>query len=339
MNKMIVALVLATLSVTQELSADEVTLNGIYLAGYVKDDKGAGVENANVIVTQNQRKLFVLRTLSNGWFETVVPLDSSYIKKNIEITIMKRGFNIQQEEFKIKENMNFYSFTMKEILGYFSNEGNTSFFSSVINGYVFDEETGKPVKGAIIMLQGNSKEGMIGSGVTRSSGYFDLFYQENENDDSYIYQAEHGSFDTIYGTINDSDKEGLLRVGLTQNRYNSLIGFGYQFQNTYSYRGRDTQPLSLALNWSWYPEEFIIVNGYRPKIDKNYMFGLDFALGLVPYVKEKEGRDKSGSLVSLNIGATVLMKDFPLNIRFGIGLSEEESKTVYLGFSLPIKYF
>jgi len=312
----------------------------IYLSGFITDkETKQGIEEAIIVITSNHRRLFSLTSGQNGWFETTTPLSTQYLKKQLKVNVFKRGYNpVNDKPIELTKSFNHYSIKMSSLDDYHHDVIKKEHINNVLYGNISDNNTQKPVDGAIITLTQPESGQPIASAVSRSSGYFNLYYPEIYTGKCFSYTLEHYNHDTEEGFISLSQQEEPGIYSLIQNSYKFSIGPALHFQTTGTQSDKESGG-ALMLNLSWHRKNLIVVNRFYPRYKKSGILGIDLSFGAIPFRNAKEGFDDFDTIYVTGLGLSYAIKNFLLPIRFGITYSSTDEAALYIGLNIPVYYF
>ena len=312
--------------------------HGIYVAGIVRDTNNAGVRNAIVVITDRHNKIISLRTAQQGWFELPSPLDAKYFDKELRVTIIKNGYHLKTEPIKIEGRNNFYNLTLVPVEDYSADSEYSTYETQVQYGYVFDKDTGMPIRGALITVLEDQKNAPVASAVSRDSGYFSLYHEPPQKDRKYRYSIEHYTHDTRKGSFAPNSEDTPFPLEMEQNRFSFALGPALHYQTTFTTADKESGG-ALLINLSWYPDEVVVVDNYFPRYQRSGLIGYDVGVGVVPFRSTSPSADEVEYIKLLSVGGSFAFGGFMLPVRMGLSYSDTDKTAVYIGLNIPIYYF
>lgn len=312
----------------------------LFVAGFIRDTSGQGVDDAIVVITDRHNKIYSTRSTLGGWFETARPLSADYVDRELRVTVIKSGFESASKTIHMNSQRNFVDVTLLAIDGYYNNQDYSSYSDQVLYGIAYDEQSGKPLRGALITVTEGEDRIPVSSAVSRDSGYFSIYYPAGS---AYVgqeldYAVEHYEHDSLDGKLTLNGEQHLLEIGLVQNRYHFAFGPALQLQTTFDGADKETGG-AILLNLSWYPRELVVVDDFFPRYQRSGFFSLDFSVGVVPYRKTLPGADEVHNINVYGIGTSYAAKGFLIPVRMGLSYSETDKLALYVGVNLPLYFF
>lgn len=356
--------------------AEQYTVHGDYLAGFIKNKNDIGLENATIVVTDDRSKILSLRSGQNGWFESYSPLSKSTISKSLYITVMKRGYTPCQaklvREKKTSKEMpqaanRKFDIYLEPIPDYYNDYEGYGHQSEVLYGYVYDEGSDDPVKGAIITVTDSAdKESLpISSAVTRDSGFFSLYYPgkgeyDNKELNYTLEQRDHTTvsdcilFNPDKYTLEQHNQTGVpdciflnpgnqyIEKKMPQLKHFYSIGMGINLQTTGTNADYESGA-SFSLGVTWYPDGLLILNNNKHR-HKTWsgITGYELSISVIPYLEDKSGPDEVKSIYVYGLGVVFDSVDYyslPIQIRTGLSISDTGKGALYLGVNIPFYFF
>jgi len=319
------------------LAADKVEKE-VYIAGFVRDKDGNGIRDATVILTDRHRKLFTLRTHQKGWFESIDPLDNSYLGTELRITVIKSGYQLNDDtRFTVDANRNFLDIVLQPVEDVVASADYETYQSGVTYGRVVDRQ-GTPIQGAVITINATDSEIPLSSTVSRESGYFSIYYSKIDPQKEYEYSIEHYVHDSREGRIELNEKTDYLDLSLEQNTYRYSLGAAFHFQSTKKVNDTESGG-ALVINLSIYREPLVVVDRFIPRYRKYGIIGYDIGVGAVPFRQTSAGADTVEYVGLLALGATYATSSFILPLRFGLSYTDTDKVAGYFGINIPFYYF
>jgi len=326
----------------------------VYIAGYVHDDKGKGVEGATVIISSEQNKVSTLRTGQAGWFETSSPLSRSLHGRKLFITVFRRGYGVASKTIVNLDEKN-KPFTID--LGKITDpDYRTVYIQSpynVLYGRVSDKKSDIKIKGAIITLKKGNE--LLGGAVTRDSGYFSLYYPKTISG-PISYQVVHERFNTEnQDDYQLSSEVAPLEIPLGQTWRRWSVGAGFQLQLSDDQKDNETNAF-LSLNFTRFNKKILVRDDNVPVTDSmkgTCLFGLmtacgyDLSIAYIPVVEIEQqtgqaAKKETTHLITFGFGLAWYDKS-NLNsdylYRAGVSYSTDSNYAIYFGIGIPISYF
>lgn len=333
--------------------------DSVYIAGFIKDNEtNDEVSGAIVVVTHDHKKIFSVRSVQGGWFETLTPLDKAVLSEikdstnhKTKITILKRGYYLYENDVIINNNQIMFDIKLTRIKGVVSNNESTTYPTSVKYGYVYNNSSQlkEPVKGAVIVIEKKSNDdpSIVSSAVTRDSGYFSLYYpKKEENNNNMQYTLEHYQHNTEHDSISLDGKNELSIIPITQDKFSFSIGLGLHLQSVSLFDKKSLKETgdletggALSLNMAWYPNEHVVVNGFLPRYKKTGIVGGEFTIGVIPYRETKTGKDEVGETYVIGLGLVYAIRHSPFQLRMGLTRSDTDKNAIYVGINVPFIFF
>ena len=215
----------------------------IYIAGFVTNESGVGISDVNIIIEHNNRKLMTLRTIQDGWFESVRSLP---ILNNAEIrlTLIKSGYKFTQFYRNVNKDNPIFELELQPLINFPPIDSNDTQVTMPLYGYIKLPQTegGGGLGGARITLYKDSgkiasqPKNIIDIAFSRDSGFFSIFYDSNlrNNDTVYNYRIDHPKYNVILGKTKLTPQTEPLFVDSVVERYFEIawfirLGLDYQF--------------------------------------------------------------------------------------------------------------
>lgn len=319
-------------------------VGNIYIYGFVTDNKNNGLANVTVVITDQENKLFSLRTSSQGWFETPSPLDNYHCNRELRITAIKSYYELTSTTQTVDDIGIFHTIKMAPVSDSYNTPDYSTSTSDVLYGHIFDDQSHSPIRGAVITVY-DKDDIPFGSAVTRESGNFSLYYPNKPEyaDRIFDYTVNHNLHDSRQNTATLENSTDRLKVGLKQDTDRFSFGLATHIQITDDDADLESGG-AIAVNLTTHFDKIVVTDSYLGFIlgnarYKSGLIGIDISAGVIPYLEDKSGDNTIDVIKVYGIGLAFAIQGFPLPLRTGITYSNTDKTAFYLGINIPLFYF